>query len=74
MDDVKNQSLVHYNLAFLQDTYDEIKALAKNQNVTIAEVLRQLLKRGLWLMKLQKTPDTKVIVIADGQEYILPLF
>jgi len=57
-----------YQLAVPQVIFATLKEVAKDQDVTIVDLLRDYIKIGLWVSKVSKDPTTELILRKGGKE------
>lgn len=62
-----------YTAAFPVALFREVEALADERGVSVLELLRQFIRLGLFVAKVEATPGAMVVVREDGQERQLVL-
>lgn len=66
-------SVKHYNLALPSNLFDEVYALAKDERVSVLELLKRFIKVGLIITKVTRSPDTHIIIQQGDRERELVL-
>jgi hypothetical protein len=57
-----------YNLVLPSNLYEEVQAVADEQNTSIPDLLKRFIKIGLLVAKLSRSPDTTLIIREGGKE------
>lgn len=61
-------AMKRYNLVIPHALYDEVKALADQEDIPVLELLRRFIRLGLVLFRLLSDPETALLVrIKDSQ-------
>jgi hypothetical protein len=51
-----------YNMVIPEKLFDEIKALADSKGTTVKEIIRQFIKLGMIAAKIERKPDSALIL------------
>ncbi len=62
-----NSEKKRYSLALPAPLYEELKKVADEEDKSVVEVLRQYIRLGLYVTKMQKTSDKYLCVTRDGE-------
>lgn len=62
-----------YNLVLPNSLFDEVQALANEENVSILELLKRFIKIGLVVTKLSQSPNASFIIREGERERELVL-
>lgn len=60
-----------YNIVLPQGLFDEMKAEADKNGVTVAHFLRQAIKLGLVIDEANSNPDKEVIIRENGVDHYM---
>ena len=66
MEAILDDRIKRYNLVLPEALYNDVQALAKNENVSVLELLKRFIKIGLVLTKI--SPDASIIIREGGKE------
>lgn len=62
-----------YNLNLPDELYDEVEAIAKERSVSVVAVLKQFIKLGLLVAKIEKDPNSELIIREGEKEKVILL-
>lgn len=69
-----SDEMKRYNLILPQDLYDCVKETADAKHTSVVEVLRQFIRLGLLVTKLENSSDVKIIIQeGDSQRELILL-
>ena len=57
-----------YNLSIPKDLYDEVQSMADEEETTVLEIFKRLMKIGFVLYKKQREPDIHFIIRENGKD------
>lgn len=58
----KTKRVKRYNLVLPEDLFDELQAVADQEQTTVVDVIRKFIKLGLLVVQADKSPDSKIII------------
>ena len=70
----KAKEFARYTLVLPRDIYTELQDAAKEQGVSVIQLLRKFIKLGLTLTKLLKSPGASLIIREGDSERQILLF
>jgi len=59
------QTIKRYSLALREDVFSEIERVASEKQMSFIEVLRRFIKIGLMIERIEKSPDS-VLILKEG--------
>lgn len=69
----QKSTVKRYNLALPSSLFDEVYALAKDERVSVLELLKRLIKIGLVVTKVTQSSDAHIIIRQGDRERELVL-
>lgn len=64
-----------YNLVLPKDLYNELQSAAKDQGITLVQLLRKFITLGLTMLKImERNPDASIIIEEGEKQTRLLLF
>lgn len=66
--------IYRYNLALPLDMFNELKTAAKDNGITVVELLRKFIKLGLYVLRMQGKPDSTLIIREGNNEKQIIIF
>jgi hypothetical protein len=64
----QKSNMKRYNLVLPNNLYDEVQALANDENVSVLELLKRFIKIGLVVTKLNQSPNASLIIREGDRE------
>lgn len=64
--DEKPIAVKRYNLVLPEDLFNEVQRIADDRQTTVVDILRRFIKLGLLADRIEKSPDS-ALIIREGE-------